>query len=1115
MDPTLKRLIEAGAPQDEVAVMVRLSGAVRSLPPGARVVSQFGDIATVRVSRAGIAGLREAAGIASVKAPRQYRPELVRVQAEDVELTAADERRPEEGPTGRGVLIGVVDFGLDVTHPAVRRPGPEGSTRVISLWNQAVDGPPNRFGYGRIYGAAEIDAALWAPDTARVLGYDPSGWDVGHGTATTSIAAGSPWPGGVAGMAPDADIAFVNVAAGAAALGHSVALGEAIAFVADAAGDRPWVVNLSLGRHGGPHDGTTSLERLLDAAIAGAPAALVVNSAGNYFGARTHTRLQMAEGEVAELTVHVSDGPRDVNEIDVWYRGVDRILVGVVAPDGERSALSHPDGDDVAFTVGGEHAALLQHRSNDPNNGSSEAVVRIDSDAPGGAWRLVLVGADIADGRVDAWIEREALRPSSQARFDPADAVATTSTGTICNGLRNVAVGAYSHHDPDRPLAPFSSSGATVDGRRKPDLLAPGVDVLVARSQPAQGDAPLSTRMSGSSMSAPFVTGTLAAMLEAAGPVPGPRLRAALLAAAEPYEGDQGARAGSGYLDFAAAIAAARSLGRHGRLRLTPRPRPRGHHHPAARPAPEEAAGDPFPRAEATVTTLMETAPLTEAPDAVLQRLGVPARALFDAFVLGRDAAQRQRLEDRVELVAGPGDAVDAARSGDLLVRGAMGEGFVLAAVLVTGELLEDTGDLEREGRLPGRYAWVVENGHPRDARFARRITDRHGFMPHDQALLRAAAPGPAAAAAGPGAAGGDLGEAVNRRSREYIRWYQDALNRIDGVGLGVDGILGPLTRAAVRQYQTKKGLQVDGIVGPSTERALMADGAGTPPGFDGQPGQAPGPDPVRPVAQVRTRRNVLTLSPGERNALIGAIQRFRATPRYARYVRDHARSMATAHGTSGFLTWHRHFILFFESELRRIDPSVVLSYWDWPNDPATGGSWNSGMMQAMGGNGAGASGAVTGPFAGFRVIDENGIETSLPLSRRFGFSQPQLPAAAETAPLLLATPYRAFRGPFEDLHGATHVWVGGQMLNARLSPNDPAFYLHHCFVDKFWHDWQAQNPTFSYEQEAVGLSPALNEQVAILNVREADQITRSPAEALDVSALRDQFGTTVHVRYT
>jgi hypothetical protein len=72
----------------------------------------------------------------------------------------------------------------------------------------------------------------------------------------------------------------------------------------------------------------------------------------------------------------------------------------------------------------------------------------------------------------------------------------------------------------------------------------------------------------------------------------------------------------------------------------------------------------------------------------------------------------------------------------------------------------------------------------------------------------------------------------VNRKSREYIRWVQSALNRIMGLRLAVDGIVGSQTRSAIRRFQQQRGLTVDGIVGSQTEAALIAAGASPPPGF-------------------------------------------------------------------------------------------------------------------------------------------------------------------------------------------------------------------------------------------------------------------------------------------
>ena len=86
------------------------------------------------------------------------------------------------------------------------------------------------------------------------------------------------------------------------------------------------------------------------------------------------------------------------------------------------------------------------------------------------------------------------------------------------------------------------------------------------------------------------------------------------------------------------------------------------------------------------------------------------------------------------------------------------------------------------------------------------------------------------------------LGEReVSRTSAEYIRWVQGALNRLIGARLKVDGKSGPVTRASIQEFQRRNGIHVDGDVGPETERALIARGAGLPPGT----GAAPLPSPL------------------------------------------------------------------------------------------------------------------------------------------------------------------------------------------------------------------------------------------------------------------------------
>ena len=86
-----------------------------------------------------------------------------------------------------------------------------------------------------------------------------------------------------------------------------------------------------------------------------------------------------------------------------------------------------------------------------------------------------------------------------------------------------------------------------------------------------------------------------------------------------------------------------------------------------------------------------------------------------------------------------------------------------------------------------------------------------------------------------------EVGESeVNRGGSAYVRWVQQALNRILGLQLVVDGDAGVKTRSAIRSFQTQRGLLADGIVGAKTEAALVAAGAGPAPGASGSSATAP-----------------------------------------------------------------------------------------------------------------------------------------------------------------------------------------------------------------------------------------------------------------------------------
>jgi tyrosinase len=256
------------------------------------------------------------------------------------------------------------------------------------------------------------------------------------------------------------------------------------------------------------------------------------------------------------------------------------------------------------------------------------------------------------------------------------------------------------------------------------------------------------------------------------------------------------------------------------------------------------------------------------------------------------------------------------------------------------------------------------------------------------------------------------------------------------------------------------------------------------------------------------TRKNVRSLTPEERQAFVNALLTLKAEGQYDKYVHWHHHVMQPAvlsfephdslyrngaHRGPAFLPWHREFLLQLETELRSVDPSVSVPYWDWTedaNNPAASVVWSEDFM---GGDGIESDEwrVATGPFA-----HQNGkwpvpdyTEEGLPgpgLKRSFGRFIPTLPTGED---LLLALregfydtpPYNpspftiGFRNRIEgfitqrgdsrvmttgsQLHNRVHVWVGGNML-LMTSPDDPVFFLHHCFIDKVWADWQELQKT-------------------------------------------------------
>lgn len=576
MDPALLELYEEGSEDDEVSVILRLSEAGRP-PPDVRVVASFPmlrpTIVTARCRRRDIRRIHDSEEVVSMKAGR--RVVLEQGYRGDDDLPALGTETASQAPLvperGTGVVVGICDWGFDFTHANFRNP--DGTTRFISIWDQGADhgDAPAPYGYGRVHTRDDINRALATPDPCVTLGYQPSKGDPqgngSHGTHVLDILAGNRRePGSQVGLASDADIVCVDLATERMRVlenfGDSVRLLEGLDFLRNQAGPSPLVMHLSAGKTGGTHDWTGCFERAVDALLLERSGIALVQSVGNYGESRMHVHGQVPPQQRNRLDWLVSSRDRTANELEVWYSGHDEFGLTLVAPNGARFDVAL--GQHVKLIHDGRRWGTLYHRKHEPNSGLNHIDIFLRAGSPAGHYRVELRGLDIVDGRFHAWIERDAAGPH-QSRFPRRQATSRCTTNTICNSYRGIAVGACDATLADRPPTRFTSSGPTADGRQKPELAAPGYRIVAARSQPAGGwgaERRLTVK-SGTSMAAPWVSGTVALMMQAAGrPLTIAEVRRLLIGATDPIPaGPMRLRLGYGYLNVAAAVEAARRSG--------------------------------------------------------------------------------------------------------------------------------------------------------------------------------------------------------------------------------------------------------------------------------------------------------------------------------------------------------------------------------------------------------------------------------------------------------------------------------------------------------------------------------------------------------------------------
>lgn len=569
LDPRLRRLADwrpAGArtgarktDRDVTQVFVEVANKdaadwIKQQPWVHELVHVVDGYYTATVPAPNLADLANGQGIVEVEAPRLVRPHLAR------SVASIHGHRPPTGggsmADGKGVMIGIVDYGLDVTLKDFQHP--DGKTRVDYLWDQQLEARtdervPKRYGYGVEYCSEDIDRG---PIRHEPLNDDPA--ISGHGTHVAGIAAGNGetcdrrYPAGkYVGVAPAATLVFVNVNRGEmleqiraarGTMANSIKLAHAIAYCFEKADERqmPCVVNISMGFQGGGHDGNTAVECVIEALLR-KPGRAVVIAAGNDDGAKAavYASGSLKESEETALEWKIGDEKAreddpTANEVEVWYPRGSKIKVWLVAPDGGELSRKVSPGENRRFEFGAGEEVLIHSDPGTPWNGAARIHIglnkgRREKGIRSGIWLVKLkamqVSAHEARGRLrfDAWIEREvaALNAPQRSRFTKRDydsrtAITLTTPSTARRAI--TIASCLNHHSSRAAISTFSGRGPTRDGRFKPELAAPGEAVLSANARAGQKDENGKIRVArvakaGTSMAAPHVAGVVARML--------------------------------------------------------------------------------------------------------------------------------------------------------------------------------------------------------------------------------------------------------------------------------------------------------------------------------------------------------------------------------------------------------------------------------------------------------------------------------------------------------------------------------------------------------------------------------------------------------------------------
>ena len=428
---------------------------------------------------------------------------------------------------GAGVIVGFVDTGINYTDSLFRNV--DGSTRIIGIWDQTNNSdnsnnienetakPFSAFSalYGTQYTAEEINLALNSDNPASIV---PTRDENGHGTFLASIAAGNrDERAGFSGAAPQASIAMVKlkpakqylrdfylIQDGAEAYQENdIMMGVSYLYFLARKYSMPLVVCIPLGTNMGSHMGMSRLGQYLNQ-VSLSNGSAVITAAGNETGARHHFRAVM-DADTDEVTAELRVGEREAGfSMELWAENMGAYTVGFISPTGEVAReISVPlRGENTVSFLLEQTQITVYTQIADVSSGSQFIFMRFENPMSG-IWRILIRNSLDIRETFHIWLPVRGFISDETYFLRPDPDTIITDPG---NARYPITVTAYDH--TKNSIYIHASRGYSLSGRIKPDLAAPGVNILGASVSGRR-----LTRMSGTSVSAAHLAGAAAILL--------------------------------------------------------------------------------------------------------------------------------------------------------------------------------------------------------------------------------------------------------------------------------------------------------------------------------------------------------------------------------------------------------------------------------------------------------------------------------------------------------------------------------------------------------------------------------------------------------------------------